>query len=69
MLHLQPIPMPVPSRKWLQQQLTGEGFSLPMMHWLASSLGPMPSDGGPVPAGLTWNFDLAGAKALYESYW
>ncbi|CAI7883739.1 unnamed protein product [Closterium sp. NIES-54] len=78
---LQELPRPIPSKRWLLQELTQRrGFSSGLAEWLATSLRPIAassgsaSSAGSAAAGagvngeMDWVFNLDGAVSLYNSY-
>ncbi|CAI5500251.1 unnamed protein product [Closterium sp. Naga37s-1] len=72
---LQELPRPIPSKRWLLQELTQRrGFSSGLAEWLATSLRPIAGSAGSATAGagvnreMDWVFNLDGAVSLYNSY-
>lgn len=62
--HLQQIPMPLPNRTALQNNLLDGGFSMTVARWASTNLRPLNGD----PRQLVWGLDLAGIADMYESY-
>lgn len=65
------IPLPVPSRQWLINEMTANrGFTKDLAAWLASNLqlSKQQSSSSNNKNEYTWTFDLDIALALYESY-
>ena len=54
---------PVPSRKWLHETLSAQGFSEAFIGWLGSSL-----ERDPANKAFYWNFDLDGVAEMFRSY-
>ncbi|CAI5528031.1 unnamed protein product [Closterium sp. Naga37s-1] len=78
---LQELPRPIPSKRWLLQELTQRrGFSSGLAEWLATSLRPIAASSGSagsagsaaagagVNGEMDWVFNLDGAVSLYNSY-
>ncbi|CAI5465544.1 unnamed protein product [Closterium sp. Yama58-4] len=77
---LQELPRPIPSKRWLLQELTQRrGFSSGLAEWLATSLRPVAGSSGSAGSGgsaagasmngeMEWVFNLDGAVSLYNSY-
>lgn len=57
------IKVPLPSRDMATAKLGEHGFSEALRLWLGSNLMTIPGGGG-----LTWTFNLDGARQMYEDY-
>jgi len=57
MLQVASIPLPVPSREWLNKHMGAKGFSEGLTAWLGSNLVARKESGG-----LTWAFDIEGGR-------
>lgn len=62
--HLQHMPMPLPNRTALQNDLLNAGFSLTVARWASTNLRPLNGD----HRKLVWALDLDGIADMYESY-
>lgn len=61
---IQKLPDPVPSRRWLVEQLVKEGFSKSLADWLGSNLKRIDTSSDQ----MTWIFDVKGIYDMYLSY-
>lgn len=59
------VPLPVPSRKVLVEQLRAAGLSEPIAQWMTTNLEPDPSS---TTGGLRWKFQLDAISAMLEDF-
>ena len=60
------IKVPLGSRQELYKQLSGQGFSEGLQQWLGSNLVSVQDEAPDDKPGLTWTFNLAGARDMYR---
>jgi pimeloyl-ACP methyl ester carboxylesterase len=63
------VPLPVPSRKALVEQLRAAGLSEPVAQWMTTNLEPTSSpDGAAGDGGLRWKFQLDAIPAMLADF-
>ena len=62
--HLLNVPLPIPSRNQLKDQLLDLGFSQSMAGWMTTNLEPTGTEQG----GFTWRFNLNAIPEMLRSY-